>query len=124
MNDWKLNDKGNLERQFSARLVSVPEDIQRNSNDTEYRWVTVEFEDVNGNTVTADVTMYESNVEQLPADHIGQYFLATAEKRKGQPTFVRLSHLSQAPSVTDEMFGFDDALFETVTADQESEHVK
>ena len=124
MNKWKKNDKGNLEVSFPAVLLSVSDNVLENNNGTAYRIADIEFEDASGNTQVISATMYEANAEQLPSDYIGQRFLATAEKRPGQTTFVRVSHLQSAGRASDDMFGFSEEAFEASNEEvtQESEH--
>jgi hypothetical protein len=126
---FKRNTRtNNLEAQFSAKLISLSESVQQNSNGTDYRVGTIEFSDVNGNTQRSSALMYESNfayiqdeyeknedTKQLECVNGVQTYLCTAindDSRDGDNVLITVSHLTGAGRATKSMFGFENAKVE------------
>lgn len=109
------NAQGNQVIQFHAKLVSpLSETTLQNSNGTNYKLVTVEFENAKGETKQVSASIYEGNYSKGVT--VGQIYLTTATI-VDKKVYLQMSHLTGAPRPDLEDFaGMFDAVPTSVLA--------
>lgn len=112
------NEQGQMQAQFSSKLLSVGSNVLKNVNDTEYRIVGIKFEDAKGVEQEVTAIMYESNFKH--GVEVGKNYLTTATQTD-QGVFLQVSHLESIDKrATDDMFDFAHAIVsETVETKQD-----
>ncbi|MCW5518487.1 hypothetical protein J1N09_01460 [Aureitalea sp. L0-47] len=93
---------GGPEFLFNATLLKIGENTLTNSNDKEYKIVTLEFNLPDGEEVERTAMCYASNYEQ--GVEIGKAYLCNLSfDEEGKPQ-IRMSHLSNADRASAEDF--------------------
>lgn len=106
MEAFKINPTtGNQEARFEATLLSIADSTRQNSNGTNFKIVSIEFADVNGELQTSSAIAYEGNYNH--GMEVGKKYLATATL-SGDSVFINVSHLTYMMNTraTVDMFGF------------------
>ena len=104
---------GKEEMQFTGKLLSISEKVLSNSNGKNYKVVSIEFPDVNGEVQVASGIIYEGNYKN--GVEVGKSYLCTASEANGQ-AYIHMSHLTGgADRPTLDMFGFAATSTETST---------
>jgi hypothetical protein len=98
-------EDGSLLGQFQAKLVKEPsENTLTNTNGTNYKIVTVEFEDANGNTVQSSASIFEGNYSKGVT--VGKTYLTTVRiSADRKQTYLQMSHLENASRAEASAFG-------------------
>lgn len=97
---------GNPQAQFPATLKSVGTTILQNSNQKNYKIVSVEFENASGAKQLASAAIYEGNYSK--GIEVGKNYLTTVTIVDGK-AYMQMSHLENAAQATADDFGFDAA---------------
>lgn len=104
MRKVKNETTGKEDMQFSGKLISISDKVLQNSNNKNYKVVTVEFEDLKGNIQKASGICYEGNYKN--GVEVGKEYLCTASEANGN-AYIQMSHLpGAADRPTLDMFGF------------------
>ena len=98
---------GGPEFLFNATLLKIGENTLTNSNDKEYKIVTLEFDLPSGEKVERTAMCYASNYEQ--GVEIGKVYLCNLSFDDDGNPQIRMSHLSNADRASVEDFA---SLFE------------
>ncbi len=107
----KFNFKPNAttgvpQAQFPAVLKSIGTTILQNSNQKNYKIVSIEFENANGTKQLASAAIYEGNYSK--GIEVGKTYLTTVSVVDGK-AYLQMSHLENAAMATADDFGFDAA---------------
>lgn len=106
MKKIKNDHTGVEEMQFGAKLISISEKTFQNSNNNNYKVVTIEFENAAGETVRTSAIIYEGNYNY--GVEMGETYTAVATPMKDGGVIVKMSHLVYGGvRATADMFGFD-----------------
>lgn len=102
---------GKREATGNAKLISMSDKVQQNSNRTNYKVATVEYitpKEGGAKPVRATALVYEGNYAHPEADfQEGQEYLITVSEGDERGTIARLSHLQGGGArVSNEAFGF------------------
>lgn len=105
----KFNFKANPttgvpQAQFSATLKSIGTTLLQNTNQKNYKIVSVEFENANGTKQLASAAIYEGNYSK--GIEVGKSYLTTVSVVEGK-AYLQMSHLESAALATAEDFAFD-----------------
>lgn len=92
--------------QFPATLKSIGTKVLQNSNDKNYKVVSVEFENANGTKQLASAAIYEGNYSK--GIEVGKTYLTTVSIVEGK-AYLQMSHLENAAMATADDFAFDAA---------------
>jgi hypothetical protein len=93
---------GKDEFSFNATLLEVGENVIKNSNDKDYRIVTLGFQLPSGDEVKRTAICYEANYSY--GIEVGKDYLSNLSfNAKGEPQ-IRMSHLSNADRASVEDF--------------------
>ncbi len=107
MKQVKNATTGNVDIQFSAKLVSIAEKPLLNTNKKEYYPCTIDFVDAKGVDRRASGIIYGANLAHGMSP--GNHYLATATKGE-QGVFIQVSHLAGGGvRATEEMFDFSNS---------------
>jgi len=89
--------------QFPAVLKSIGTTILQNSNDKNYKIVSVEFENSKGIQQLASAACYEGNYSK--GIEVGKTYLTTVSVVEGK-AYLQMSHLENASMASADDFGF------------------
>lgn len=90
--------------QFPATLKSVGTTVLQNTNQKNYKIVSVEFENASGTKQLASAAIYEGNYSK--GIEPGKTYLTTVSVVEGK-AYLQMSHLENAAMATADDFGFD-----------------
>jgi hypothetical protein len=98
-------EDGSLLGNFQAKLVKEPsENTLKNTNGTNYKIVTVEFEDTNGNIIQSSASIFEGNYTK--GVEVGKSYLTTVRiSADRKQTYLQMSHLENASRAEASAFG-------------------
>lgn len=94
---------GKIDIQFLAKLTTeLSETTLSNSNGKNYKLVTVEFMNDEGEIITSSASVYEGNYDRPEANFkVGSEYLCTANIQEDGTAYLQLSHLQGATARPD-----------------------